>query len=623
MVPGRLLSFDPALTNLRTALRGTCGVFTAFFLLSILAKHFSLPPALAFLGGLIAMFGALVVNDPTRRERQVTTLMMALPGVIGVAASIALSDHKSLRLAAFFLVTFLAIALRRFGVRWFALGFVGFMMFFMPLFFPVHVEALGAAAVSVLAGTAIAYAFRFWIFPDRPKRLLKLYLESFEIRLRELVDELDEALRQWGEGRRDHREKASLNLQGQVRGLNELVLTIETFLRNDSLLAKAEIESLQMRLFERELAVRDLLESARGLTQMEISKVGPALTALRGEISRVRAGSLEGISLTTDDDGPELPKTTGPVSAPVGMHLTTRQAIQATIATAIASLLGAGVSPDRWYWASMTAFVVFTGASRGDTAMRAFLRIGGTVMGLMAGFAVARLVSGHGLLETILISLTVFLGLYNSRRAFGFWTAMLFSLMVVFLFDVMGAMSTSILLLRLEETAVGAVVGAIVSASVLPTSTRSTVRAGLAKLLVTASEVLRELPLAAERRRVLVGHLRRMDQDLLALRTSASPLVDVGGFLDRGGGVAETLFDASALVHLVKNLATDRELARTQTEDQLRFWCLELSGRLARVSRDLDKSSRAEPLRSRARQDLPPAVHRLEQVVRSLEERSF
>lgn len=569
------------------------------------------------------MFGALVVNDPTRRQRQVTTLMMALPGVIGVAASIALSDHKSLRLAAFFLVTFLAIALRRFGVRWFALGFVGFMMFFMPLFFPVHVEALGAAAVSVLAGTAIAYAFRFWIFPDRPKRLLKLYLESFEIRLRELVDELDEALRQWGEGRRDHREKASLNLQGQVRGLNELVLTIETFLRNDSLLAKAEIESLQMRLFERELAVRDLLESARGLTQMEISKVGPALTALRGEISRVRAGSLEGISLTTDDDGPELPKTTGPVSAPVGMHLTTRQAIQATIATAIASLLGAGVSPDRWYWASMTAFVVFTGASRGDTAMRAFLRIGGTVMGLMAGFAVARLVSGHGLLETILISLTVFLGLYNSRRAFGFWTAMLFSLMVVFLFDVMGAMSTSILLLRLEETAVGAVVGAIVSASVLPTSTRSTVRAGLAKLLVTASEVLRELPLAAERRRVLVGHLRRMDQDLLALRTSASPLVDVGGFLDRGGGVAETLFDASALVHLVKNLATDRELARTQTEDQLRFWCLELSGRLARVSRDLDKSSRAEPLQSRARQDLPPAVHRLEQVVRSLEERSF
>ena len=569
------------------------------------------------------MFGALVVNDPTRRERQVTTLMMALPGVIGVAASIALSDHKSLRLAAFFLVTFLAIALRRFGVRWFALGFVGFMMFFMPLFFPVHVEALGAAAVSVLAGTAIAYAFRFWIFPDRPKRLLKLYLESFEIRLHELVDELDEALRQWGEGRRDHREKASLNLQGQVRGLNELVLTIETFLRNDSLLAKAEIESLQMRLFERELAVRDLLESARGLTQMEISKVGPALTALRGEISRVRAGSLEGISLTTDDDGPELPKTTGPVSAPVGMHLTTRQAIQATIATAIASLLGAGVSPDRWYWASMTAFVVFTGASRGDTAMRAFLRIGGTVMGLMAGFAVARLVSGHGLLETILISLTVFLGLYNSRRAFGFWTAMLFSLMVVFLFDVMGAMSTSILLLRLEETAVGAVVGAIVSASVLPTSTRSTVRAGLAKLLVTASEVLRELPLAAERRRVLVGHLRRMDQDLLALRTSASPLVDVGGFLDRGGGVAETLFDASALVHLVKNLATDRELARTQTEDQLRFWCLELSGRLARVSRDLDKSSRAEPLQSRARQDLPPAVHRLEQVVRSLEERSF
>lgn len=623
MVPARLLSFDPALNNLRTALRGTCGVFAAFFLLSLLAKHFSQPPTLAFLGGLIAMFGALIVNDPTRRQRQITTLMMALPGTIGVVASIALSDHKTLRLAAFFLVTFLAIVLRRFGVRWFALGFVGFMMFFMPLFFPVHLEALGPAVLSVWVGTGIAYAFRFWVFPDRPQRLLQLYLESFEIRLREIADELDEAVCQWGEGRTDHREKASLNLQGKVRGLNELVLMIETFLRNDSHLAKAEAESLQMRLFERELAVRDLLELARRLTQIEIFKLKAPLSSLRAEIARVRAGSLESVCLESYANESEPANVKKQVPARAGMHLTTRQAIQATIATALASLLGAGVSPDRWYWASMTAFVVFTGASRGDTAMRAFLRIGGTVAGLIAGFAVAHFVSGHGVLETLLISVTVFLGLYNSRRAFGFWTAMLFSLMVVFLFDVMGAMSTSILILRLEETAVGAIVGAVVSASILPTSTRSTVRAGLATLLVTASEVLRELPLAAERRRVLVAQLRRMDQDLLALRTSAAPLVDVGGFLDRGGGVAEALFDASALVHLVRNLATDRELGHTQTEDQLRGWCRELGERLDRASRTLDKSSRSTTLPSPGPGDLPPAVHRLEQVVRSLEERSF
>lgn len=623
MVPRRLLSFDPALNNLRTALRGTCGVFVTFFLLSSLAKHFSQPPTLAFLGGMIAMFGALVVNDPTQRQRQITTLMMALPASVAVTTSIALSSHQSWRLAAFFVVTFLAIALRRFGARWFAFGFIGFMMFFMPLFFPVHPEAIIPAVISVLVGTAAAYAFRFWVFPDRPVRLLQLYLESFEGRLAEVVDELDEAVLKWSEGRRDHAPRATSRLRAKVRGLNELILQIETFLRQDSALSKAEAETLQIRLFERELEVRDVLESAQGLTLVGNANLPAATASLRNEMARVRAGSLETIAVPGMASEDEIPKAKPPPAAPQGLHLTTRQAIQATLATALASLLGAGVSPDRWYWASMTAFVVFTGASRGETALRAFLRVGGTVAGLLAGFVLARSISGHGFLETILILMAVFLGLYNSRRAFGFWTALLFSLMLVFLFDVMGAMSSAILILRLEETAVGALVGALVSASVLPTSTRATMRANFEKLLLTASEILRELPLVSERRRNLVLQLRRLDQDLFSLRTAAAPLVDVGGFLDRRGAAAEALFDASALVHLVKNLATDRELPKSQTEEQLRHWCRELSERLHQRAQALDRSMRSAPALSPDQDPRPSAVHRLEQVLRSIEERSF
>jgi uncharacterized membrane protein YccC len=55
--------------------------------------------------------------------------------------------------------------------------------------------------------------------------------------------------------------------------------------------------------------------------------------------------------------------TTTDVDEPHGLALTTRQAVQVGIAASLAIVVGELVSPARWYWAVLTAFLVFAGTS--------------------------------------------------------------------------------------------------------------------------------------------------------------------------------------------------------------------------------------------------------------------
>ena len=53
------------------------------------------------------------------------------------------------------------------------------------------------------------------------------------------------------------------------------------------------------------------------------------------------------------------------------LRLSTRQALQAGVAVALSIVVGELVSPTRWYWATVAAFVVFAGTnSRGDVLSR-------------------------------------------------------------------------------------------------------------------------------------------------------------------------------------------------------------------------------------------------------------
>ncbi|MDA6162104.1 FUSC family protein, partial [Escherichia coli] len=71
------------------------------------------------------------------------------------------------------------------------------------------------------------------------------------------------------------------------------------------------------------------------------------------------------------------------------------------------------LSPDQPYWVLLTAFIVLLGTeSIGRIYTKGFQRSVGTIIGAVIGFTLARVVSGHSVLEITLIFAAVFFAFY-------------------------------------------------------------------------------------------------------------------------------------------------------------------------------------------------------------------
>ncbi len=134
----------------------------------------------------------------------------------------------------------------------------------------------------------------------------------------------------------------------------------------------------------------------------------------------------------------------------------TRTAIQMGIAVGAAILLGDLLSEKRFYWAVIAAFITFMGTQNSSEQTRkALYRVAGTVVGIALGSLLASAI-GHDTdwsLAVILVAL--FFGFYLIRVNYAFMVVGI-TVMVSQLYVQLGEFSNSLLLLRLEETALGA-----------------------------------------------------------------------------------------------------------------------------------------------------------------------
>lgn len=79
-----------------------------------------------------------------------------------------------------------------------------------------------------------------------------------------------------------------------------------------------------------------------------------------------------------------------------GWRPTTRLALQITIAASLATVVGEAISASRWYWAVLTAFIVFVGTTtRGDILTRAYRRVAGTATGILVGVVAVWVAHDH------------------------------------------------------------------------------------------------------------------------------------------------------------------------------------------------------------------------------------
>ncbi|MGW0038044.1 FUSC family protein [Gordonia sp. NPDC003376] len=175
---------------------------------------------------------------------------------------------------------------------------------------------------------------------------------------------------------------------------------------------------------------------------------------------------------------------------------TTQMAVQVMAATGLATIAGEGISASRWYWAVLTAFVVFVGTtSRAGILTRAYNRVLGTAGGIAVGGGVMLAVNHHVTIELILCVVCVFLAFYFGPLHY--WALVgLVTVMLASLYDLLGILDLRLLEERIEETLVGAVIGVVCAYLLFSVDSRG-VLAGKGDAYIAA---LRDLVTTAIRR---------------------------------------------------------------------------------------------------------------------------
>ncbi|MFD8912486.1 FUSC family protein [Streptomyces sp. NPDC059575] len=210
-----------------------------------------------------------------------------------------------------------------------------------------------------------------------------------------------------------------------------------------------------------------------------------------------------------------------------GLHRpTTRAAIQVAVGSALAIAGGELLSSQRWYWAVLTCWIVFINtASTGEILVKGYRRLLGTILGVVAGIGLAGVVGHHTWTAFVLVLVCVFAMFYTAPLSY---TLMSFFVTAALglLYTLLNTYSMSVLLLRIEETALGAACGIITAAVVLPVRTDRRTNELLVDVLDKLADATRAAvdQLSGRRHFDLVDKARDMDQALADLRTAVQPL---------------------------------------------------------------------------------------------------
>ncbi|MFF7475290.1 FUSC family protein [Streptomyces sp. NPDC008092] len=268
---------------------------------------------------------------------------------------------------------------------------------------------------------------------------------------------------------------------------------------------------------------RGIGEAGRAVLGLRIALDGPqdesddtpATSRSREELDAEDA-AIEGV----EEGDRETPEATG-LRRP-----TTRAAVQVAVGSSLAVVGGEFLSAQRWYWAVLTCWIVFLNtASTGEILVKGYRRLLGTVLGVVAGIVLAGLVGHHTWTAFGLVLLFIFAMFYSAPISY---TLMSFfvTAMLGLLYTLLNTYSLDVLVLRVAETALGAVCGVIAAAVVLPVHTDRRTD----ELLVTTLDRLADVTRAAADQLSgappvdLVEKARDLDQALADLAAAVQPL---------------------------------------------------------------------------------------------------
>ncbi|MBB5157910.1 FUSC family protein [Saccharopolyspora phatthalungensis] len=613
----RFLASDPSLRRLRTATRVTLSVALTLAIMLPLLAWWGQPLPLALIGAVVAINASLGVNDPDRRQQQVTNLLMPLPTAFALLLAILTAPWPLVHALLFLVVIFVSTYVRRFGPRFFPLGMVAFMGYFFAMFLNPQLPQLPALIMAAVAGALAAFSMRFLALRDDPEGVL----ERGRRTLRAQVHGLLHAVRDVGEHPDSAQRRRELHNRS-VR-LNETSLMLENTVGQLDTLDEAGRELLRQRILDVELAAENLLTPLMRLIDHPSGgdaaphAIGALLAVLRTEPREIREatrlvaerierqGSVAvamavrrlgaGLAELADATGQlgerqaEVPQEPAgerepEADAETGLRRPElRVAVQVTCATALAIILGQVVSPNRWYWAVITAFVVFISTnSRGELLMRAWQRTAGTLLGVVAGILVAAQITGNAPAEIAMILVCVFLGFYFAGYSYAMMTFFI-TILLGALYGMLGTFDASVLETRLWETAIGSAAGVLAAVFVLPTRTRSVVRTNIQDFLLSLRDFLRGTGTEIGERGEVTGlqeSIRELDDGLQQVINSAKPLTSYR-LRSRRSQLQRSVAMLSGCAYYVRNLAVALSATVDMVDDDTRNRLAELLWALA------------------------------------------
>lgn len=540
-----LLTADPGLQRTLLAGRATLSVALTVAVVFPLARAMGQPSVTLMLAASTSMIGSFAIAGPDARS----LAKAAAVAWGGVTAAIllggALSPYPIASYAAFVGIMSVGAWAGRFGPRGFALSTIAFMAYFFTLFTGSTIgDAPWLLALGSI-GLGVAVLTRTVILRDPPRSRVRRLLVALRAHTETLIAH---AGAEPSGSTKEHARRLRLD----AAELDGVILQLHDVLRD----APGAIPDPHR--FRRHLAAVVTLTHLLVLQEQHGQDAAdPALTHPAVEPTerlRLRLAALEAVAAGRDDAavfGDVVPFDAGgdrgvPPADPVeiareqaprpeepatGGWLTgsRRTMVQVAIAGALSIAIGYQLSPERWYWAAMSAYFVFVNTgSRGATMRKALERMVGTAAGVAGGMLVGFLLAGHTRLELVFIFPLLFLGYWMLSVSYAVMIGMI-TILIALLYDVMGMLTTDVLILRLEETVLGAAIGTVVAFFVVPTRTRGAVEIAFGGYFDAMDELLAALDAgadgAADSEPRILAAVHDLDRAVGTLRAAIRPVI--------------------------------------------------------------------------------------------------
>jgi uncharacterized membrane protein YccC len=562
-----LATSDQGFLRLQMAIRGTTSVFLTTVAALIAANFGGFSPIDCASGITLSMMAPFLMREPTRRQRQRTLLMLILPAICAAVLTTLLHGHEVAGDSAFLLLVFGCFLLAPRSPRVVGLGLVAVITTYVGLYLELPIATLPVQVASQIVAVPIIALACFVLFPMDPAATLRRSIDAVQARTAQVI-RMARAL----EG--PTAPQAVARLRRAALRLNQAALAVDDQLvlfehgpagAVRSLLVDVEywtavlIGALESERPHRRLGQRLLLHARRiqrGGTyatqpdQFEPGSMLAALVALGHAVHALGIAAREPTRLRQAQPG---------ASAVTGA-LAWRLATRVTLASGLAMAGGMALSPQRWFWAVITVYVVFLNVrSRGDTIYKGVQRMAGTVLGILSGLMIATAFSGDRTVETVALLLSIF-GMYYF--AMSSYTACIFfvTVMLGLIYGMLGAPLETVLALRLEETLIGAAAGMFVAAVVFPNPTSDQVRR-------SGQAVLRQLAVVVRLCATALGGaaaaspsvaMREVDRLMADLRLALAPMV-AGRSLLRRSSIERPVSALLDCVHWARLLAAQTQ----------------------------------------------------------------